>query len=111
VPEAVRLSRLALEIDPENTTAQHLVQELEGDGASAQASEAPATASTPDRPAPPRPATKQGKTTAPLATAKTLAPTQSAKPSPGPSAAVLPPKAGPPTGDKPPAPAGTGPWL
>jgi eukaryotic-like serine/threonine-protein kinase len=113
VPEAVRLSHLALEIDPENTTAQHLVQELEGDGPNADASDAPATASTPDRPAPPRPVPRVGKVAAPPATAKTLAPPTNAKPAPppGPSAAVLPPKPGPPTGDKPPTPAGTGPWL
>ncbi len=110
VPEAVRLSRLALEIDPENTTAQHLVHELEGDGTNAQASDAPATASSPDRPAPPRPPPRVGKIAGPPATAKTLAPPPGPKPPPGPSAAVLPPRPGP-TGDKPPAPAGTGPWL
>ncbi|MEZ4301459.1 MAG: protein kinase [Polyangiaceae bacterium] len=129
--DAMRLAKLALELNPELTTAQHLVTEIEQEVAAAAAS-ASATASETETPSEPAPATSATEdttgTTAPVASNTTAPPKSTSKPSgpggalppgKGASSAVVPsktskPSTPPPTGTGaavlPPT-TNTGPWL
>jgi serine/threonine protein kinase len=121
--QATRLAKVALEMNPELTTAQHLVAELEREAAAAAAAAGTAATDTKGDDPPTaksgEPAVASAKTANPKATAKptlppgtslptakpagsSVAPSKTGKPStppPGTGAAVLPP------------PTNTGPWL
>ncbi|MCC6556609.1 MAG: hypothetical protein IT372_26920, partial [Polyangiaceae bacterium] len=114
---AIRLARLALELQPALTTAQHLVAELEGGSERAAPAVAPAAseAGAPGRPPPSRAAPQGALPPGPASArqaasaAPTAAPAASATSAPAP---VLPPSPPPlPTGHAPPPPSSTGPWL
>ncbi|MFO0758829.1 MAG: serine/threonine-protein kinase [Byssovorax sp.] len=105
-PEALRLAHLALDLDPELTTAQHLAAELDGPRAPEIAPAASGSAAPLDRRPPPqkkggRDLKPDGRTAAPSAT-----PSANASALPG---ALLPTPAPPPPPSAPPA--ATGPWL
>ena len=103
--EAIHLVRLALELNPELTTAQHLAAELEGPRAPDIAPAASSSAGLGDRDR--KPLRKGGRDSKPE-----LRPTPSATPSASPSAlpgALLPTPSPPPPPSAPPA--STGPWL
>ena len=116
---ATRLAKLALELQPALTTAQHLVAELEGGRDPAAPSVAPATAvvTTASRGPvpPPRGAGAEPPPPAPPTAPPTAAPPKTAAPQPTAAstsapAPALPPSPPPlPTDQAPPA--STGPWL
>jgi serine/threonine-protein kinase len=114
VPEATRLVRLALEMDPELTTAQHLAAELAASSAPDVAPASTGSAPASDKSKPPR----KGRDARPEPReARSAEPRDPRKPPPPPpppptaGGAVLPPPPAPkPPADHPP-PASTGPWL
>jgi serine/threonine-protein kinase len=104
-PEALHLAKLALELEPSLTTAQHLVAELEG----AKAPEvAPAASEGKDPERSPKATARKTTPRVGPGVAGSAAPTASANASP-----VLPQTPPPLPADSPPAPAptSTGPWL
>ena len=113
VPEATRLVQLALQLDPQLTTAQHLAAEL----SSARAPEvAPATVpvSSADRGGKAGHRGRDGKPDAkapPPRGAVSGAPSTAPSPPPQHSGAVLPPPPTPKQPEPPPPAAPTGPWL
>jgi serine/threonine-protein kinase len=110
VPEATRLVQLALEMDPQLTTAQHLAAELAVKAPDA----APAASSgTPGDKGPKPPRLPRGRDVRPPTSGEPRDARPPAKvpgPPPGPTGAVLPPPPAPKPSERPP-PASTGPWL
>ncbi len=115
--DAMRLAKLALEMNPELTTAQHLVAELEEEGAVAAAASGVAPAAEPPDAKTSEPIVASAK---PKLTGKLpLPPATSPPPTKGTGSAVAPsrtskPSTPPPTGTGAavlPPPTNTGPWL
>jgi len=123
LPEAIHLIRLALEFNPQLTTAQHLAAELEQGGSPAIApseGESPSASASAAMPEPDRPTGSPRKPKAvPSPTSRSpahpsahpKAPDPNPKPTGG--GAVLPPQPPPLSTDHapPPVPTATGPWL
>ena len=117
--DAMRLAKLALEMNPELTTAQHLVSELEEESAAAAPSATTSASAAPDVKTA-EPAVASARPSAKPTAKPALPPATSLPPAKGTGSSVAPAKTGKPNTPPPkgtggaavlPPPTNTGPWL